>query len=107
MYFCGCSPGRSSPSFQLLVMNPVFFMSFRKGMKKASHPAKQQIESSQLDNEGNDIDAVVEQINVSLVTIFLSNLSFCYEKMSFVQLSELIKEQHQNKPYCWYYIAEA
>ena len=61
-----------------------FFMSFRKGMKKASHPAKQQIESSQLDNEGNDIDAVVEQINVSLVTIFLSNLSFCYEKMLFV-----------------------
>ena len=33
MYFCGCSPGRSSPSFQLLVMNPGCFMSFRKGMK--------------------------------------------------------------------------
>ena len=37
-------------------------MSFRKGMKKTSRPAKQQIESRQLDNKGNDIDAVVEQI---------------------------------------------
>ena len=27
-----------------------------------SHPTKQQIKSRQLDNEGNDIDAVVEQI---------------------------------------------
>ena len=45
--------------------------------------------------------------NYSYFSIFLSNLSFCYEKMLFVQLSELIKEQHQNKPYCWYYIAEA
>ena len=27
-----------------------------------SHPTKQQIESRQLDNKGNDIDAVVEQI---------------------------------------------
>ncbi len=45
--------------------------------------------------------------NYSCFSIFLSNLSFCYEKMLFVQLSKLIKEQHQNKPYCWYYIAEA
>ena len=45
--------------------------------------------------------------NYSYFSIFLSNLSFCYEKMLFVQLSELIKEQHQNKPYCWYYITEA
>ena len=37
-------------------------MSFRKSTEKTSHPAKQQIESRQLDNEGNDIDAVVEQI---------------------------------------------
>ena len=32
--FLQCSPGRSSPSFQLLVMNPGFFMSFRKVSKK-------------------------------------------------------------------------
>ena len=31
-------------------------------MKKASHPAKQQIKSRPPGNEGNDIDAVVEQI---------------------------------------------
>ena len=37
-------------------------MSFRKSTEKTSHPTKQQIESRQLDNERNDIDAVVEQI---------------------------------------------
>ena len=49
-------------------------MSFRKSTEKTSHPAKQQIESRQLDNEGNDIDAVVEQIPflfIELGEIFL------------------------------------
>ena len=35
--FLQCSPGRSSPSFQLLVMNPGFFMPFRKVSKKKLH----------------------------------------------------------------------
>ena len=35
--FLQCSPGRSSPSFQLLVMNPGFFMPFRKVSKKKSY----------------------------------------------------------------------
>ena len=37
-------------------------MSFRRSTEKTSPPTKQQIESRPPDNEGNDIDAVVEQI---------------------------------------------
>ena len=49
-------------------------MSFRKSTEKTSHPAKQQIKSRPPDNEGNDIDAVVEQIPflfIELGEIFL------------------------------------
>ena len=48
-------------------------MSFRKSTEKTSHPAKQQIESRPPGNEGNDIDAVVEQIPFqSICTILCS-----------------------------------
>ena len=58
-------------------------------MKKASHPAKQQIESRQLDNKENDIDAVVEQIP--------------FFKLSSTPISQKLTEQHHRDQIQYYY----
>ena len=53
-----CPYKNSSQSFCCNIVHNYFYFSIRI----SSYATKQQIESRQPDNEGNDIDAVVEQI---------------------------------------------
>lgn len=53
-----CPYKNSSQSFCCNIAHNYFYFSIRI----SSYAAKQQIKSRQLDNQGNDIDAVIEQI---------------------------------------------